>query len=99
MKILESLFYKKWFKKLSDNSTKITIIRRLIKIEHDNHFGDHKKLNNDIYELRFFIGGGIRIYFALRDEKLVLLLVGGDKSTQSKDIKKAHEILKEFDYG
>ena len=73
-------------------------MRRIDKIKNENYFGDYKSVTNaiDIYELRIFISGGIRIYFTMKDKVLVILLCGGDKSTQSRDIEKAKEILKEL---
>ena len=74
------------------------ILRRIDKIKNEDYFGDYKSVTNaiDIYELRIFISGGIRIYFTMKDKVLVILLCGGDKSTQARDIEKAKEILKEF---
>lgn len=96
MKIKYTKQFKKWlFKKSNLNYSQI-ILRRIDDIKLKNHFGDHKKLDNDLYELRFFIGSGIRIYFTLIDLELVILLIGGDKSTQVKDIQKAKNILKEL---
>lgn len=82
-----------WFEKLDlKNQTKITA--RLERIE-IGHYGDFKKLKNSINELRFFTGSGYRIYFAEEDNKIIILLTGGDKSTQEKDIKKATEYYNE----
>jgi len=83
-----------WFEKLDiKNQTKIT--SRLERIE-IGHYGDFKKLKNSINELRFFTGSGYRIYFAEEDNKIIILLTGGDKSTQEKDIKKAYEYYTEY---
>ena len=73
-------------------------MRRIDKIKNEDYFGDYKSVTNaiDIYELRIFISGGIRIYFTMKDKILVILLCGGDKSTQARDIEKAKEILKEL---
>ena len=54
-------------------------------------FGDCKALNDGIYELRLFFGPGYRVYFGQHKGKTILLLAGGDKSSQSRDIKKAKE--------
>ena len=82
-----------WFEKLDiKNQTKITM--RLERLE-VGHYGDFKKLKNLIKELRFFTGAGYRIYFAEENEKIIILLTGGDKSSQEKDIKKAVEYYKE----
>lgn len=83
-----------WFEKLDyKNQTKIT--SRLERIE-IGHYGDFKKLKNSINELRFFTGSGYRIYFAEENDKIIILLTGGDKSTQEKDIKKSIEYYKEY---
>ncbi len=84
-----------WFSKLKDKTVKNKLLSRLDRINNGN-FGDHKQLTADLFELRFFFGAGVRIYYTLKNNKIVLLLAGGDKSTQSKDIEKAKEILKEL---
>lgn len=78
-----------WFEKL-DLKNQAKISARLERIE-IGHYGDFKKLKNSINELRFFTGSGYRIYFAEENNKIIILLIGGDKSTQEKDIKKATE--------
>jgi putative addiction module killer protein len=59
----------------------------------NGHFGDTKTLAADLFELRCFFGGGIRMYYTLRNQRVVLLLAGGDKSSQDRDIAKAKAIL------
>jgi putative addiction module killer protein len=54
-------------------------------------FGDCKSIASGLYELRMFFGSGYRVYFGEHDGKTVIILAGGDKSTQSRDIKKAKE--------
>ena len=88
--------YDKWFTKLKDASGKIKILARLARVENGN-FGDHKQLGNELFELRMFFGPGYRIYYTNREGRIVLLLVGGDKSTQKKDIKKAEALLEELE--
>lgn len=53
------------------------------------NFGDHKAVGEGVYELRLFFGSGYRIYYALAGTRIVLLLAGGDKKGQSRDIEKA----------
>ena len=55
-------------------------------------FGDFKAIGSGLYELRLFFGPGYRVYFGEHDGKTVLILAGGDKSTQKRDIKKAKEL-------
>ena len=54
---------------------------------------DGKALSADLFELRCFFGGGIRVYYTVRNQRILLLLAGGDKSSQSRDIEKAQAIL------
>ncbi|MEY8198069.1 MAG: type II toxin-antitoxin system RelE/ParE family toxin [Colwellia sp.] len=50
-------------------------------------------MNTKLFELRFFFGNGYRVYYAVRNGEIILLLVGGDKSSQSKDIDTANNLL------
>ena len=61
-----------------------------------NNFVDFKKIDSEISELRLKFGAGYRIYYTEIEEIIVLLINGGDKSTQSKDIEKARKILQEW---
>ena len=83
-----------WMNSL-DKNTKIRVQSRLTRLL-ENNFGDHKKIDNEISELRFKFGSGYRIYYTEIDNIIVLLINGGDKSTQSKDILKAKSILQEW---
>ena len=65
---------------------------RVQKLENDEHFGDCKPVGDGIREMRINFAKGYRIYFKEKDGKIIILLIGGDKSTQDKDIKKAKEI-------
>jgi putative addiction module killer protein len=84
--------FDKWLKKLKDFKAKSKIILRIQKLETDEHFGDCKPVGDGIREMRINFSKGYRIYFKERDGKIIILLIGGDKSTQQKDIEKAKEI-------
>jgi len=56
------------------------------------NFGDCRDLGDDVCELRFAFGPGYRVYYTIRNGEVVILLAGGDKSSQSKDIAKAKEL-------
>ena len=84
--------FDKWFKKLNDLRAKAKILLRLQKLENEEHFGDCKPVGNGISELKINYAKGYRIYFKEADGKIIILLIGGDKSTQRKDIEKAKEI-------
>lgn len=94
MKIIESAEFSHWFENLKDNATKKQIYQRLSRIRLYGHFGDCKVIDNELKELRFFNRSGTRIYYALLDG--VVLLLGGDKDTQQRDIAKAKAILQEY---
>lgn len=65
-------------------------------MENDEHFGDCKTVEDGIREMRVNFAKGYRIYFKEKNGKIIVLLVGGDKSTQQKDIEKAKEIWKKI---
>ena len=88
--------FNKWFKGLKDRPTRNKILARLSRIENGN-FGDFKSLGDNLFELRFFFGGGLRIYYTFRNNQLVLLLHGGDKSKQNRDIEKARQMIQELE--
>ncbi len=82
---------KKWLLSL-DPSIRIKVLKRLERI-YDDNFGDYKQISPNLYELRFTIASGYRIYYTIKENVIVLLLKAGDKSTQVKDIKLAKEYL------
>jgi len=77
-----------WRESLRDRQTRTIIVNRLQRLERGNP-GDYKSVGAGVYELRIDFGPGYRLYFAFADQRLVLLLTGGDKSTQTADIKNA----------
>ena len=81
-----------WLNSL-DSITRKRIVQRILRIE-DGNFGDYKKLSDEIFELRFSFGKGYRVYYTVTNSTIILLLNGGDKSKQSKDIENAKELLK-----
>jgi putative addiction module killer protein len=85
--------FDKWLRKLKDLRAKAKILFRIQKIEADGHFGDCEPVGNGIRELKIDYAKGYRVYFKEADGKLIILLMGGDKSTQRRDIEKAKEIL------
>jgi putative addiction module killer protein len=86
--------FDKWLRKLKDLRAKAKILFRIQKIENDEHFGDCEPVGNGIRELKIEYAKGYRVYFKESDGKIIILLIGGDKSTQQRDIEKAKEILK-----
>lgn len=88
--------FDKWLRKLKDVKAKAKILFRIQKIETDGHFGDYKSVGNGIKELRVHYAKGYRVYFKETNGKVIILLVGGDKSSQQKDIEKANELWKKL---
>lgn len=86
--------FDKWFRKLKDLRTKVKILIRIQKLEEDEHFGDCESVGDGIKELKINYAKGYRVYFKEKDNKIIILLFGGDKSTQQSDIEKAKEIWK-----
>jgi putative addiction module killer protein len=88
--------FDKWFARLKDSSVKLRVLARLDRVENGN-FGDFLRVGTGLFELRFFFGSGLRIYYTIHEDRVVLLLAGGDKSTQSRDIKKAATLLEDLE--
>ena len=88
--------FDKWFKKLNDLRAKAKILVRIQKLEKDEHFGDCEPVGHGIRELKINYAKGYRVYFKEIDGKIIIILIGGDKSTQQKDIEKAKDICKEL---
>jgi putative addiction module killer protein len=87
--------FAKWHSALRDLRAKTAIARRIDRAEHGN-LGDVKPVGGDVSEMRVDVGAGYRVYFTLRGGMVVVLLAGGDKSTQQADIKRAIELAKEI---
>ena len=80
---------------LRDIRARIAIARRIDRVSTGN-LGDFKSVGNGVSELRIDIGAGYWVYFTLREVSIVILLAGGDKSTQPGDIRQAHKMAKEI---
>ena len=80
--------FTEWFSAIRDTSTQTRIRGRLDRLERGN-FGDCASVSGGVFELRLHFGPGYRIYFGEMDRTIVLLLCGGDKSTQARDIQRA----------
>ena len=87
--------FRAWYQRLRDVTAQGRIAKRIALIE-GGHFGDVKSIGDKVSELRISHGPGYRLYFMWREKKLVLLLIGGDKGSQKRDIAKAKEIAKRY---
>ncbi|MCF8361040.1 MAG: type II toxin-antitoxin system RelE/ParE family toxin [Prolixibacteraceae bacterium] len=94
--IEKTVEFDKWLRKLKDLRTKAKILFRIQRIETDGHFGDCEPVGGGVFELKINYAKGYRIYFREKDRKIIILLIGGAKSSQQKDIEKAKMILKKL---
>jgi len=93
--LLYSVEYRTWLAKLRDDIAKAAITTRLARLESGN-FGDAKSVGEGVSEIRIHYGPGYRVYFQIRGRQIVVLLWGGDKSTQQRDIQRAKAIAKNW---
>lgn len=95
LEVLQSATFEKWFKSLRDSQAKARIDARIRRLSLGNS-GDAKPLRDGVSELKIDHGPGYRVYFTQRGALVVLLLCGGDKRTQDKDIERAINLAKEW---
>lgn len=93
--IILSKQFIEWLYALKDIQARRKILQRIDRAK-NNNFGDYKQLTENLYEMRIFTGPGYRVYYTKRGNKIYIVLVGGDKSSQSKDIEFALEMLHEM---
>lgn len=94
--VKQTSIFKDWLKKLKDRQALKIIALRLTRAVNGN-LGDVKSLGSNLSEMRIFVGKGYRLYFTIKNGQIIVLLCGGDKSSQSKDIEKAKKLLNELD--
>ena len=86
--------YERWFSKLRDKTARARIDIRLQRLQFGNR-GDAKSVGKGVSELRIRYGPGYRVYFCERGRKVVILLAGGDKDSQRRNIRAAQEMAKQ----
>jgi putative addiction module killer protein len=96
VEVRQTEIFSNWFKDLKDRRAKARIQARIDRIELGN-FGDVASVGDGVSELRIHYGPGYRVYFVQRGSVVVVLLSGGDKSSQDSDIKKAKELVKQLE--
>lgn len=88
MRVEKTDEYRDWIDSLRDNGGRARILMRVDRLVHGNP-GDHRNLTDGVSELRVDVGPGYRVYYSKRGGRLLLLLAGGNKASQAKDIAKA----------
>ncbi len=96
IEVIQSETFARWLGKLKDRAAVMRINARIRRLTETGNFGDAKPLREGVSEMRIDYGPGYRLYFIQSGPVLVVLLAGGDKSTQDADIKRAIEIAKEW---
>lgn len=95
MLVEQTEVYRDWINSLKDRAGRARIQVRVDRLVHGNA-GSHRNLTDGVSELKIDFGPGYRVYYTHRGDQLLLLLVGGDKSTQHKDIERAIELAGGF---
>ena len=85
----------RWLMRLRDKRAQARISVRLDRLEEGN-FGDHRSVGGGVSELRVNVGQGYRIYYTIRQQRIVILLCGGDKGSQQRDIRRAQQKAREI---
>jgi putative addiction module killer protein len=88
--------FRDWLHKLRDARARLKITERLLRVEGGN-FGDVEPVGEGVSELRIDYGPGYRVYFVRRGRVVVVILCGGDKRTQTKDIKRAKAMARKLE--
>ncbi len=91
MRVKKTAEYRAWIDNLKDQAGRARVLMRVDRLIHGNP-GAHRNLAVGVSELKIDVGPGYRVYYSQRGDKLLLLLAGGDKSSQAKDIAKALEL-------
>lgn len=97
IEVLQTDEFVKWLRRLKDVAARARILVRIQRLSLTENFGDAKSVGNGVFEMRIDYGPGYRLYYALRGSELILLLIGGDKSSQQRDIAKAKRLNKEYE--
>ena len=84
-----------WFDSLRDIRMQAVVDARLARVRAGN-FGDARTVGGGVFELRIHFGPGLRIYYGLHGRQMIILLGGGDKSSQPQDIRRVRELWEQF---
>jgi putative addiction module killer protein len=95
MRVDKTEEYREWLDALKDRAGRARILVRVDRLI-DGNPGQYRDLTDGVSELKIDVGPGYRVYYTQRGTRLLLLLAGGDKSTQQKDIATAIKLSKDF---
>lgn len=94
--VIRSDTFAEWLDDLRDRQARARIIKRIEKVENEGHFGDFAPVGEGVFELRCDFGPGYRVYYITEGSAVVILLCGGDKSSQQRDIAAAKKIAADW---
>lgn len=94
--VIQTEDFREWLDALKDMKVQVRIVARLRLAEAGN-LGDWKSVGDGLSEMRVDVGPGYRLYFTRRQNILIVMLAGGDKSTQARDIKRAQKLLTQLE--
>jgi len=95
MRVEKTDEYREWVDELRDRAGRARILVRVDRLI-DGNPGQHRDLTDGVSELKIDVGPGYRVYYTQRGQRLLLLLIGGDKSTQQKDVETAIRLARNF---
>ena len=87
--------FDEWFDSLRDLRMQAAVDARLTRLRAGN-FGDCKSVGGGVFELRISFGPGLRVYYGLHDKQIAVLIGGGDKRSQPRDIRRAQQLWQQF---
>jgi putative addiction module killer protein len=96
LQIRQTASFRKWLMHLEDRTAKARLVRRFERLA-DGHAGDYRFLGAALFEMRADFGPGYRVYYMRRGDEMVILLVGGDKASQARDILRARQMIEQLE--
>jgi putative addiction module killer protein len=95
IEVLQTDEFKAWLRRLRDDNAVARVVARIRRMEQGN-FGDTKSVGLGVNEMRIDYGPGYRVYYVQRGSSVVILLCGGDKRAQARDIRRAHAVARDL---
>lgn len=92
----QSSTFRAWLNDLRDGLARVRITAKII-MAREGNLGDCESVGDGVHEMRVHVGPGYRLYFAHRGQRMIFLLLGGNKSSQSRDIKRAKAMAAEIE--
>ena len=95
IEVRQTAVYARWFRRLRDRQAQALVQRRILRLAR-GYFGDVRSISNGVSELRIHYGPGYSVYFARQEESIVVLLAGGYKDSQRRDVRTALDLARDL---